>query len=172
MAGQMQISQLQVANDSVQDRLILRIATQANEEIRVFFTRRFLRELWPHLATMLGGHLAQQPTLVIEADSAAPQPPTFEQPFRDDNPTYPLGSTPLLASEATLEPAGDGLARLVLREGRERSFNFNLNADLLQALCAMLRAASEQAQWEMALDYDKARIASPTGKAPAKSLLH
>ena len=61
MAGQMQITQLQVANDSVQDRLILRIATQANEEIRVFITRRFLRELWPHLATMLSGHLSQSP---------------------------------------------------------------------------------------------------------------
>ena len=126
MAGQKQITQLQVANDSVQDRLILRIATQANEEIRVFITRRFLRELWPHLATMLSGHLAQRPTVIIEADSASPQPPSFEKPFRDDNPSYPLGSTPLLASEATLEAAGDGLARLVLREGRERSFNFNL----------------------------------------------
>ena len=172
MAGQMQITQLQVANDSVQDRLILRIATQANEEIRVFFTRRFLRELWPHLATMLSGHLAQRPTVIIEADSASPQPPSFEKPFRDDNPSYPLGSTPLLASEATLEAAGDGLARLVLREGRERSFNFNLNADLLQALCAMLRAASEQAQWEMKLDYDMARITSTTSNAPGKALLH
>ena len=172
MAGQMQISQLQVANDSVQDRLILRIATQANEEIRVFITRRFLRELWPHLASMLSGHLAQHSAVVIAADAAAPQPPTFEKPFREDNPSYPLGSMPLLASEATLEPAGEGLARLALREGRERSFNFNLNADLLQALCAMLRAASEQAQWEMVLDYDKARIASAAGNTPGKSLLH
>ena len=111
-------------------------------------------------------------TVIIEADSASPQPPTFEKPFRDDNPSYPLGSTPLLTSEATLEAAGDGLARLVLREGRERSFNFNLNADLLQALCAMLRAASEQAQWEIKLDYDKARIVSTTSSAPGKALLH
>ena len=172
MAGQTQISQLQVANDSVQDRLILRIATLTNEEIRVFITRRFLRELWPHLATMLGGHLSLRPNVVFQADSAQPSPPTFEQPFRDDNPSYPLGSTPLLASEATLEPAGDGLARLVLREGRERSFNFNLNTDLLQALCAMLRAASEQAKWEIALDYDKVPITGTTSSAPAKSLLH
>ena len=61
---------------------------------------------------------------------------------------------------------------MLFRSGRERSFNFNLNADLLQALCAMLRAASEQAQWEMKLDYDLARITSTTSNAPGKALLH
>jgi hypothetical protein len=36
----------------------------------------------------------------------------------------------------------------------------------------MLRAASEQAQWEMKLDYDLARIASSTNNTPGKALLH
>ena len=168
----MQISQLQAANDSVQDRLVLRIATQANEEIRVFFTRHFLRQLWPHLTAMLSGHLAARPVSANAGSPSSENPASFDHPFRDQNPVYPLGSNPLLASEATLEAAGDGQARLILREGRERNFNLNLNAELLQALCAMLRAASEQAQWEMALDYNKACIASPTSKAPAKALLH
>lgn len=167
----MQVTQLQVANDSLQDRLVLRIATQSNEEIRVFFTRRFLRELWPHLTTMLSGHLAARPQLA-EAIAKPEQPAMFEQPFRENNPRYPLGSAPLLASEASLEAAGDGQARLILREGRERSFNLNLNAELLRALCAMLRAASEQAKWDIALDYQPAPGALETVKAPANILLH
>lgn len=168
----MQISQLQVATDNVQDRLLLRVATPDNEEYRIFFTRRFLRELWPHFTTMLTGHLGQRPALTPEPDAATASPHTFEQQFRDNNPSYPLGSKPLLASEATLEPSGDGLARLILREGRERSFELNLSAEMLQALCAMLRAASEQAHWEIALEYQGAPGPMIISHAPGKPLLH
>ena len=49
----MQIRQLQVACDHLQDRLLLRVATQADEEVRIWLTRRFLRDLWPHLAYTL-----------------------------------------------------------------------------------------------------------------------
>lgn len=166
----MQIRQIQVANDSVQDRLVLRIGTQGNEEIRIFVTRRFLRELWLHLTAMLAGHLGTRPLLKPAAEAEAETPAaTFSEPFRDENCTYPLGANPLLASEATLEPAGDGLCRLLVREGGERSFNLNLNADLLQALCSMLRAASEQANWSLQLDYAPPANA---GTQPGNKLLH
>ena len=169
----MQIRQIQVANDNVQDRLVLRIATQASEEIRVFFTRRFLSELWPHLVAMLLDHLAAQPVFPAEDESsesqAAAASTTFEQPFNNDDPVFPLGSQPLLASEATLEASGPGLARVILREARERSFTMNLNAELLQALCSMLRAACEQAQWGLALDYGKPLPAQKSGR---QSFLH
>lgn len=168
----MQISQLQVATDNVQDRLLLRVATPDNEEYRIFFTRRFLRELWPHFTAMLTGHLRLRPAMTPEADAAEDSPNTFEQQFREDNPSYPLGSKPLLASEATLEPAGDGLARLILREGRERSFELSLSAEMLQALSAMLRAASEQAQWEIALEYQGAAGPMIINRAPGTPLLH
>lgn len=161
----MQIRQLQVARDAVQDRLTLRVATQANEEYRVWITRRYLRELWPHLTAMLAGHLAARPRQASEAPAKAAQA-SFEQPFKDDNPLYPLGSTPLLASEATLAEAGEGLARLTFREGRERAFNLNLNAELMQALCAMLRAAADQAAWDLALDYAPA-VPGETPAMPA-----
>ena len=53
----MSIHQLQIAFDAVQDRLVLRVATTANEEIRAHLTRRFVREIWPHLMRVLNGHL-------------------------------------------------------------------------------------------------------------------
>ena len=67
----MQIRQIQVAGDALQDRLVLRIGTGADEEIRVFFTRRFLRELWPHLTAMLAGHLDARPLPAAAAGSSA-----------------------------------------------------------------------------------------------------
>lgn len=170
----MNIRQLQVANDSVQDRLLLRVGTQANEELRVWFTRRFLRELWPGLAAMLAGHLAPR---VVDKPAPAAAAPSFDQPFRNENPHYPLGSNPLLASEATFEATGEGSARLTLREARERSLSLNLNSELLQALCSMLRAAAEQAKWELPLDYvahaeHNTPPASPPTPTGGSKLLH
>lgn len=194
----MSVRQIQVANDSVQDRLILRIGTSANEEIRVYFTRRFLRDLWPHLAAMLTGHLAAANLDTLKpshesgsnsgsnsgnrsnnesgstADAEAPeqsgtQSTSFDQAFQNDNPTYPLGAKPLLATEAVLDANGEGSATLTLREGRERSFKLSLNVELLQALCAMLRAANEHAGWDLSLDHTPpVSIARP----PVNSLLH
>lgn len=154
----MQIRQLQIANDHLQDRLVLRVATQANEEVRIWITRRFLRELWPHLAGILGKQAAPVP---VAAEEAAGEPPSFEQPFVDADATYPLGSKPLLTNEVKFDTLSDGSYNLTFREGRERSFQLALTADLFQAFCAMLRAGAEQAQWNLPLDYAEAP-ASPT----------
>lgn len=150
----MQIRQVQIAHDALQDRLVLRVATQADEEFRVWLTRRFLRELWPHLATLLT-HASNSAPLVAGVD-AIQAPPSFEQAFQDDKATYPLGSNPLLTSEIKVDTLADGSFHLTFREGRERSFDLGLTPDLLQALCAMLRAAAEQAQWGLDLTYASA----------------
>lgn len=166
----MQIRQIQVACDVVQDRLTLRVSTQANEEFRVWFTRRYLRELWPLLSRMLAGHLA--PSALAPGKQPNHEAPTFGQTFNDDNPVYPLGAKPLLASEATLEAVGEGLARLSFREGRERSFNLSLNADLLQSLCSMLRASAEQAGWNLTLDYQQTLAGNATANMPSNNTPH
>lgn len=163
----MSVRQLQVANDNVQDRLVLRVGTGNNEEIRIFLTRRFLREIWPHLSRILATHLAKP--AAPASSTALSEPASFEQPFKEDNPTYPLGMTPLLASEATFETPDQNQLRLILREGKERSFSLSLSTELLQALCSMLRAASEQAKWDLGLNYE---ISSALATTPGKSLLH
>ncbi len=164
----MQIRQLQIANDHLQDRLILRVATQADEEYRIWLTRRFLRELWPHLASLVG----KQPTPVpVVGETPVVAATSFEQPFIDQNATYPLGSTPLLTNEVKFDTLSDGSFHLTFREGRERSFQLGLTPDLLQALCAMLRAGAEHAQWNLALDYTAA-AASPAPATGQHSRLH
>lgn len=160
---QLQIRQLQIAHDALQDRLLLRVATQADEEFRVWLTRRFLRELWPHLAKPLAQANNSAP-LATEVE-AIPAPPSFELVFQDDNATYPLGSNPLLTSEIKVDTLADGSFHLTFREGRERSFDLGLTPDLLQALCAMLRAAAEQARWDLDLAYGQSDPAlAATGK--------
>lgn len=158
----MQIRQLQVANDQIQDRLVLRVATAADEEFRVWVTRRLLRTVWPHLAGLLRFDAPQ-------THAGSGEAPSFEKPFRDDKASYPLGAKPLLASEVSFDPLPDGQYRLTFREVRERSLQLNLNDELLQALCSMLRACSEKAQWDLALDYTSA---PPSPATPPVSRLH
>ena len=159
----MQIRQLQIANDHLQDRLILRVATSADEEYRIWFTRRFLRELWPHLAGLIGNQAAP---VALAGEMPPAEAASFEQAFADENATYPLGSTPLLTNEVKCDTLSDGSFNLTFREGRERSFQLALTPDLLQALCAMLRAGAEHAQWNLALDY------APTAASPPPATGH
>lgn len=163
----MQIRQLQVACDQLQDRLILRVATQADEEYRIWLTRRFLREIWPHLAGLLVAKPAPLP--LVEEESPA-ESTSFEQPFADDNASFPLGATPLLTSEVKIDTLSDGTFNLTFREGRERSFQLGLTTDLLQALCAMLRAGAEHAKWDLALDYAPATPGAPPAASPHSRL--
>jgi hypothetical protein len=166
------VNQLQIAVDAVQDRLLLRIATNGNEEIRIFITRRFLRELWPTLAkTLATMNQLEVRTLAVDAAEAAAISGSFDEAFRTDNPIYPLGSKPLLANEMSLESDEDGAFRMTLREGRERRFSMNVNDELMQALCAMLRAGSETAGWDLTLDYTTTDHTGSTA-SPSKILLH
>jgi len=73
----MQIRQLHIANDHLQDRLILRVAKQADEECRICLTRRFLRERWPHLAALLGKLTTRAPAM---AEMEVAEQASFEQP--------------------------------------------------------------------------------------------
>lgn len=167
----MHIRQLQIAHDTLQDRLLLRIATQGDDEFRVWLTRRFVRDLWPYLAKGTD-KLAAPPASVPAAAPAAKGivEGSFAVPFKEDTATYPLGLTPLLPSEIKVDTLADGTIQLTFREGRERRFVLPLGTDLIDVLCAMLRAAVAQAEWSLALD------AAPPGNfepaTPRISQLH
>lgn len=167
----MQIRQIQVANHVVEDRLHIRIATQDNEEIGVFMTRRFLRELWPHLMTVLLDRLATSPN--SQKPKKPGSSPSFDQAFDNENPKFPLGETPLLASEVNLEMVGQEAVKVTFREGQERNISLSLDADLMHAFCAMLRSASDKACWDLQLDYTNQRP-MPTHPIPSTSrgMLH
>ena len=164
----MQLRQLQVASDSIQDRLLLRFSTLQNEEVRVWLTRRFLRQIWPALLQM-AEQVEEPDKLADDASDADPETgepgnkrdeASFDQAFVEDDPNYPLGKKPLLASEAKLDLLEDRSLRLTLSEGRERSCSLHMDGELLQFFCAMLRAAERQADWNLDLDY---------GEQPAKA---
>ena len=163
----MQIAQLQVAFDPRADRLLMRIASQTNEEFRVALTRRLVKALWPHLQRMLESHLAEAspaapsdaPTQAAEP-AKAPQPNeetaagtgTYSEPFDDSKLTHPLGDEPVLAMESRLQPRKGPICRVMLGEVRARQVTFDCDRELMLALCAMIRATVDKAEWNLDLD--------------------
>ena len=170
----MSIHQLQIAFDAVQDRLVLRVATTANEEIRAHLTRRFVREIWPHLMRVLNGHLggAMPSSGGPAADQARKNDGTFSEPVKDDKLTRPLGSSPLLVAECQIEAPSAGRCRLVLREPRERSLVLDLDKNLTEVFCSMLRAAVKVADWDLTLDYDAPTAAAGEPDDMLPKVLH
>ncbi|MEY4592467.1 MAG: hypothetical protein RIR18_1362 [Pseudomonadota bacterium] len=170
----MQIRQIQVANNVLEDRLHIRIATQDNEEIGVFITRRFLRELWPYLMTILLDRFSAAPTTMADEKSQAKgSAPSFDQAFDNENPLFPLGENPLLASEVNLEMSGTNAVKITFREGQERNISLSLDSDLMHAFCSMLRSSSDKAGWDLQLDYAKQRPAAAFSiPSTSRGILH
>ncbi len=146
----------------------MRISTQEDEEYRIWLTRRFLRELWPHLSRLAAKLAAATP---IVGDLPDDEADNLDVLFSEESTTFPLGSTPLLSSEVKVDTLSDGTFKLSFREGRERSFQLALDGDLLHTLCAMLRAGAEHAQWNLGLD-DAPATASTAPHIERPSRLH
>src|SRR5574343_769635 len=114
----MQLRQLQVGTDSIQDRLLLRFSTAQNEEFRVWLTRRFLRQIWSSMLQM-SERLGPLPSSIQNGGDETGLPSgtgTFEPNFIEEDPIYPLGRIPVLASEAKLDLLDKRNFRLTLSE--------------------------------------------------------
>ena len=161
----MSIHQLQIAFDAVQDRLVLRVATTANEEIRAHLTRRFVREIWPHLMRVLNGHLggAMPSSRGPAADQArGTTAPSASPSGRQAHP--PAGQLAAVGGRMPDRGAKRGPLPPRTARARERSLVLDLDKNLTEVFCSMLRAAVKVADWDLTLDYDapRPRPASPT----------
>jgi hypothetical protein len=156
----MLIQQLQISFDAREDRLLLRIATAEREEIRVALTRRLVKTLWPHLVRMLAGHLAGEPAASDAIEMSDGTVPTdapqgagsYTEPFDGDKLSFPLGIEPVLAMESRLQAIDGPACRIMLGEIRARKVSFECDRELLLALCAMIRATVDKADWHLDLD--------------------
>jgi len=157
----MQIQQLQVSFDAREDRLLLRLSTAERDEILVALTRRLVKALWPYLQKMLNGHLggAEAPKPIVPAaqpsNARAAQDlgvGSFTERYQDDDLSHPLGVDPVLAMESRLQPIDGPACRISLGEIKGRKVSFDCDKDLMQALCAMIRATVDKADWDLNLD--------------------
>ncbi len=172
----MTIHQLQVAFDAAEDRLLLRVTTTAQEEFRVFLTRRFVKGLWPLLVNMIASKVAvkapvaearrevmafEHEKAVRETDFKTP----FQEPPKEAPRRMPLGNAPYLATQGQVRLV-DGVFKLALNPAQGQGIEIGLDDRLMHSMCRLIEQAARNAEWDLP-QFAPVQSAS-TGEAPAQ----
>jgi hypothetical protein len=163
----MTIHQLQASYVTEQDRILVRLNTHAGEELRLWLTRRMVRNLFPHMIKLTTELIAPrtQNSDRDGTDSKASvqfkiqeslRQADFETPFNTQATALPIGESPLLATTVHITPSEGGGLRIGFEEkvpelAGSRSFEVTLGQDLLHGFMRLLESALQQADWGMTL---------------------
>ncbi|MBM3386656.1 MAG: hypothetical protein FJY36_03180 [Betaproteobacteria bacterium] len=163
----MGIHQLSVHHDERQDRLLLRLNTQAGEEFRFWLTRRMAARLLPAIeqaiatlesqrSGMLGADAPARQMLTEMQREAFVQQADFNTPFSAaPNALLPLGELPLLVTDVQLSVLPQALLQLVLQDHSQpqgRHCQLQLPAQLVHGLLHLSRQAVFKAEWGLGAD--------------------
>ena len=160
----MNIHQLSVTYDPLEDRVLLRVNTTTQEEVRVWLTRRMLTQMLPHLPRVASEQLALaapvQTALLTEQDKQTfadikqqehLHKSDFSTPFQTGE-TMLMNGDALLLTDLKMVPQTDGMALMVLeeraREGRSaRLMELRMKVELLHGLKHLLQEVWSQTGW-------------------------
>jgi hypothetical protein len=159
----MKIHQLSVSHDEIQDRLLVRLNTQAAQEFRFWLTRRMVLRFLPAMDQTLtrleaaqpgvaaSDHNAQQILADIKRDAFLKNA-DFETPYAAHAEQLPLGPEPLLVTDVqlTLQPHGNLEVIFRQKKGEDiQSCHLNLQTQLVHGLIHLLRETMAKAEWDM-----------------------
>ncbi len=171
----MNIHQLSVNYIQEQDRILMRINTTADDELRLWFTRRLSLGLLPLLGKIVADHTAKleaiKPghiSLSAAADAQTRQMLTefkraellqksdFATPFKEVPSKLPLGTEPLLVTEVSVTPLPTGQLQLKFNETipgatAPRGFQVSLEQNLVHGFLHLLDKAVETSLWRQAV---------------------
>ncbi len=174
----MDIHQLSVNYIQEQDRILVRINTTADQELRLWFTRRLTLDFMPMTQRIVAEWVAKQETvkspLTMPAASADAQTKSlladfkreeslqksdFHTPYKAPN-ALPLGAEPLLVTEISITPLPSGQLQMAFNEKlplnngqphpNPRGFRVALEQKLVHGFVHLLQKAVDTSQWASA----------------------
>jgi hypothetical protein len=163
----MDLHQIQVAYQQDDDRILVRtIFNRADGdplEFRAWFTRRFVKDLWPGLMATLQAQVALNNMQVAQASAEIVNMENqaalnvikgqgnFDKPFDASVHQYPLGELPILLTNVEFSLNPNQPVRIHFSDAQKNGLALDLTQDLLHAFCALLQQAVQTAGWEMDL---------------------
>jgi hypothetical protein len=163
----MTIHQLQASYVTEHDRILVRMNTQAKEELRLWLTRRMVKNLFPHMIEVTSKMVATptQSASLHAFERRAPgqlkkqqslRQADFSTPFNSQATALPIGEAPLLATTVHITPCEEGALRIGFEEkipgvAASRSFEVTLGHDLLHGFMHLLELALQHAGWDITL---------------------
>ena len=161
----MNIHQISVNYVPEQDRCLVRINSHGGEELRLWFTRRLVLGLMPHLTRTAGEQMQQhtgpavlaapvelqrqQMLLSFQKEADAYQG-DYQTPFKAEASALPLGKEPALITEVklTLLPSGKVDLQLIEKTtAQTRNIQLGMTPQLMQGLLHLLGEAMKKSDW-------------------------
>jgi hypothetical protein len=170
----MRLHQLKVEYVGTEDRLLVRLSTNSNEEVELWLTRLAVTRLWPVLLSMVQA----KPEIVVQSNPEARRAlvgfehqkavakADFSKPYEPAERARPLGPAPLLVGR--IEPRRDNEGRQVLGllppQGQGVFITFDDH--LLHGFMRLLQNAVVRADWGFKLAIPGAEVALVEEGAP------
>jgi hypothetical protein len=158
----MNIHQLSVHHDERQDRLLLRLNTQDQQEFRFWLTRRMSLRLMPAFEQSAVRLEAAQPG-VAATDTPAQnllselkrdaflKKADFATPFENRATQLPLGAEPMLITDAHLTIKPGGALEIAFEDktdpAQARACQLHLQVSLVHGMVHLIQQAIEKAEW-------------------------
>ena len=151
------LHQFNLDYNAEQDRLLFRMSTTEGSEIRLWFTRRFIKRLWGLLTTLLerDPHVAAQTdpvakksVVAFQRDSAITKSDFTKDFDEKPAPTLPLGEEPVLVTKCKATPTTSGFT-LVFSPDDGQQVSVTLNVQYLHSLTHLLFEAFKKTDWDL-----------------------
>lgn len=176
----MRLHQLKLDFIPEQDRLLLRVSTDNQLEVRLWLTRRALRLLWPLLVQMVRSspEVARQSNpqardaLVGLQHEQALRQANFAKPFEEAPRKMPLGAEPILVARIQTNKDGSGNQILGLLPQQGQGINLTLDNTLLHSFCKLVQNAAAKAEWDIVLELPALQSMVGTGDEAAPKTLN
>lgn len=152
------ISQVNIRFVPEEDRLLFSMNTTDKKQFRFYFTRRWVKLLWPNLTKILE---AETPAAGFDTDAkeaavafqheAAMADAEYGKPFETEDFTFPWGEEPLIATEIRMREPPMELPSLGIFGANGVGLEFICGHKILHYLYQVLPDATERAGWDMTL---------------------
>lgn len=145
-----QLHQLNMNYVAAEDRLMLRMNTQAGDEYRVWLTRRFTELLVELLSKEIDKH-GGVPTLASTPETKELfKQGAMEKRYEEEKIiNYPLGETGFLACKINYKSTEEGVLALEILPEKGKGINLNLNKTLLFMFYNLLAQGCSQSGWNL-----------------------
>jgi hypothetical protein len=163
----MDLHQIQAIYQENDDRILVRATftrTDANPlEYRAWFTRRFVKILWPGiLASFEAQAKLNQPQAAhmsdeivnMENQAAMNEIKTqgnFETPYASSTYEYPLGQIPILICNVSFTIDANQPIQIDLSDAQSHNLALILTPVIFHGFCTLLQRAVKTAEWEVDL---------------------
>lgn len=170
----MNIYQVQMSYSAQEDRIIMSINSRANEEMRLFLTRRIVTLFWDIINRTIEHTLVNKPKLNdIQKIPVAPIPlstgkketlkeieqeiyhqniineSNYTTPFNKGK-KFPVGETPILVEKITINTYGNSNIVFVFESIQGKNISLNLNFQILHNLSDLLVKVMAVTDWNIA----------------------